>query len=420
MKIGIVIGRIGGIDGVALETEKWISVLERMGHDVVVLAGELEAPIPNATVVPELAFSHPATIREQDDAFFVQQADEAELVARLDRDAGYIEGQVLAWLDTAAIDLLITQNCTTLPCHLTLGMALKRVIETTGIPAIAHDHDFHWERGDRYRTRYAGVRAIVDECFPPDLPNLRHVVINSYCRESLGRARNMAATVVPNVMDFENGFGSRDDFNSELPATLGLGPDDIPLFQVTRIVRRKGIETAIELVERLDDPRIKLVVTGTATDDWKQGYLEELKTRAAQLERPGQVQFAGDRFANIRVNANGTPPVFSLSDGYAYATACTYFSRYEGFGNAFVEALAARVPIFVNNYKPVYWPDIGSKGFKTVQLEDNLLTHEAVEEIRAVLTDAEYRREIVDFNYELGRRHFSYEVLEGLLEPLLS
>ena len=221
-------------------------------------------------------------------------------------------------------------------------------------------------------------------------------------------------------MDFEAGFGRRDDFNRRLPDELGFGRDDIVLFQMTRIVRRKGIETAIELVERLDDPRVKLVVTGHATDDRNGEYLAELQQRAAQLRRPEQVQFAGHRFANVRVAANGVPGKFSLSDGYASAHACTYFSRYEGFGNAFVEALAARVPIFVNNYEPVYWPDIGSKGFKTVQIENNELTDRAVEDIRAVLTDAEHRAHIAEFNYDIGRRHFSYEVLGERLGDLIA
>ncbi len=414
------IGRIGGVDGVALETEKWITVLERLGHSVQVLTGELEGPCRNATLLPELAFSHPATVKEQDDAFFVQDADEVELLERLRHDARFIEHEVLAWLVEREIELLITQNCTVLPCHLTMGIALKRVIELTGIPTIAHDHDFHWERGDRYHTRYAGVRDIIDECFPPDLPNLTHVVINSYCRDSLQIERGMEAVVVPNVMDFEDGFGRRDRFNHELPAELGLDDGDLALFQITRIVRRKGIETAIELVERLDDPRVKLFITGTATDDWKEGYLNELRARAARLPDPQQVRFVGHRFANNRLAANGSPAVFSLSDGYAHAHACTYFSRYEGFGNAFVEALAARVPIFVNNYKPVYWPDIGSKGFKTVQIEENDLTDAAVEEIRLVLGDPERRGEIADFNFELGRKHFSFEVLAELLEPLVA
>ncbi|MGI9609457.1 MAG: glycosyltransferase [Acidimicrobiia bacterium] len=413
------IGRIGGIDGVALETEKWIHVLRELGHEVFVLTGELEAPCDGATVLPDLAFSHPDNDREQDDAFFVQDADETELLDFLTTSAGHIEREVLRWMDETSIDLLITQNCTVLPCHLRMGMAMKRVIERTGIPTIAHDHDFPWERGDRYKSRYEGVAAIIEECFPPDLPNLTHVVINSHCQDSLRRERNMHATVIPNVMDFETPYGQRDRFNRDLRTELGHDGDDILLFQVTRIVRRKGIETAIELIERLDDPRMKLIITGTATDDHLEGYLHELESRAARLPRPGQVQFAGNRFANVRVSPNGSRPVFSLSDAYAHAHALTYFSTYEGFGNAFVEALAARVPIFVNNYKPVYWPDIGSKGFKTVQLEDNDLTDDAVEEIRSVLTDADLRADIGDFNFELGREHFSYRVLSDLLEPLL-
>jgi glycosyltransferase involved in cell wall biosynthesis len=419
MRIGVVIGRIGGIDGVALETEKWIHVLRDLGHDVFVLTGELEASCEGASVLPELAFSHLETIREQEDAFFVQNADEAELMDRLHSGADYIEREVLRWIRDTRIELLITQNCTVLPCHLRMGMAMKKVIERTGIPTIAHDHDFYWERGDRYATRYGGVQDIIAECFPPNLPNLAHVVINSYCQDSLRRERDMDALVIPNVMDFDNGFGQLDAFNRSLPTDLGHDLDDILLFQVTRIVRRKGIETAIELIERLDDPRFKLIVTGTATDDREGEYLKALQAQARELPRPDQVQFAGDYFGNVRVSSNGSEPVFSLSDGYAHADACTYFSSYEGFGNAFVEALAARVPIFVNNYKPVYWPDIGSKGFKTVQIEDNVLSDQAVDEIREILTDSALRADIVDFNFDLGREHFSYQVLSDLLAPLV-
>jgi len=420
MRVGIVIGRIGGVDGVALETEKWAAVMRRLGHDVSILTGELESDVAGTTVLPELAFSHPATIREQDDAFFVQDVDESALLARLESHAGVIEQGLLKWLAASRIDVLVTQNSTALPCHLTMGMALKRVIERTGIATVSHEHDFHWERGDRYHTRYDGIRAIIDECFPPDLPNITHVVINSYCRDSLRDHHGLDASVVPNVMDFDAGFGEADDVSRRIPVELGFGTDDILLFQITRVVRRKGIETAIELVERLDDPRVRLIVTGHATDDRNAQYLTELQDRAADLRRPSQVQFAADRFGTERAGANGRPSRFSLSDAYASAHACTYFSRYEGFGNAFVEALAARVPIFVNNYQPVYWPDIGSKGFKTVQIEGNELTDDAVADIRSILTDDEHRADIADFNHEMGREHFSYDVLSRHLERLLA
>ena len=419
MRIGIAIGRIGGIDGVALETEKWIAVLERMGHEVFVLTGELEAPIRNASIVPEMAFSHPACVRDQNDAFFFQKVGESELAERLESGAAVIERGIRRWIDEQRIEFLITQNNTTLPCHLTMGMALRRVLEQTGIPALAHDHDFHWERGDRYATRYAAVRAIIDECFPPALPNLRHAVINTYCRDSLQREMGMKAVVVPNVMDFEHAFAAPDEFNGKLPEALGFARDDTLLFQITRIVRRKGIETAIELVHRLDDPTVRLVITGTSRDDWNEEYTHELHAQVADLGLEKSVLFAGDRFDAVRHTGADGRPVFSLEDAYVHAAACTYFSRYEGFGNAFVEAVLARRPIFVNNYKPVYWPDIGSKGFRTVQIEDNELTDDAVDAIRAVLSDPAARREITEHNFALGRRLFSFEVLEELLAGLI-
>ena len=49
MNIGIIIGRIGDVDGVALETEKWIQVLQRMGHEIFVLSGIFKGEV----VAPE-------------------------------------------------------------------------------------------------------------------------------------------------------------------------------------------------------------------------------------------------------------------------------------------------------------------------------------------------------------------------------
>lgn len=45
MKIGIIIGRYGDIDGVSLETQKWVDVLQKMGHQIFILTGRL---VPNS------------------------------------------------------------------------------------------------------------------------------------------------------------------------------------------------------------------------------------------------------------------------------------------------------------------------------------------------------------------------------------
>ena len=59
MRIGIIIGRIGGVDGVELETEKWIAVLEKLGHEVFIISGEFEQwkmKNPHHYLFPVLSF----------------------------------------------------------------------------------------------------------------------------------------------------------------------------------------------------------------------------------------------------------------------------------------------------------------------------------------------------------------------------
>ena len=419
MRIGFIIGRIGGIDGVALEAEKWIEVLRRLGHEVFVLTGALEGAVAGFTMLPELAFDHPATVREQGVAFFGRAADEGEFVRSLGRGGDHIAAGIVEWADRLALDCLVPENACALPCHLQMGLGIARAVDRSGLAAVTHDHDFWWERGKRYETPYAGVRAIIHDCFPLVRPGVRHAVINGAARTTLDARYGVQATVVPNVMDFEAPFAQRDGYNATLRRDLGLSDGDTALFQITRIVRRKGIETAIELVSRLADPRIKLVVTGTATDD-DDGYLDELVRLVDRLGLEAKVRFAGERFDARRRVTPGGDRIYSLSDAYAHADACTFFSTYEGFGNAFVEAVLARVPVFVNDYEPVYWPDIGSKGFDAVTIRGGELTAAAVREMGAILGDPSSRARIAEHNHALGCEHFSYEALAEILAPLFS
>ena len=132
-----------------------------------------------------------------------------------------------------------------------------------------------------------------------------------------------------------------------------------------------------------------------------------------------QVNFSHHLFHNKGLSNGNGEVRFSLSDAYACATACTYFSTYEGFGNAFVEAVLARRPIFVNNYEPVYMPDIGSKGFKTVMIENGNLTGDAVRDISEVIYNPALCQEIAEYNFQLGKKYFSYDTLREKLDELI-
>ena len=421
MRVGVIIGRIGDVDGAALETEKWIKILQEMGHEVYILSGRFKKSIvgeDKETLIPALSFFSPECEWEQNRAFFLPPDEPAELVDHLHRISDGLTIRMFKWVMQNRIDIVLSENASTLPAHLAMGMAINRLVETTSIPIVCHHHDFWWERGDRYKTPFPEVEQMVKNTFPMQIPHAKHAVINKHGRKTLKEKFNISSVVVPNVMDFSQPYGEIDDYNRDLPKSIGLKDADIPLFQITRIVKRKGIETALELIHILNDKNIKLVITGTAADDNRKGYYKELINIINERKLNQQVIFAHRRILNNRELTTDGKKIYSLSDAYAHAVSCTYFSTYEGFGNAFVEAVLGKTPIFVNNYEPVYWPDIGSKGFKAVMIENSILTDEAVAEIEKIIHSKKLQKEIAEYNFNLGRLIFSYEVLREKLEIL--
>ncbi len=420
MKIGIIIGRIGGVDGVALETEKWIEVLQKMGHEIFIISGQFESrkiDCQHETRVQEMSFFSPESYWEQKKAFFHPDYNQDDLLEHVQLYSKVIEAKIVNWIQKFNIDLLLSENASCLPSHISMGIAIKNAVIKTGKPIITHDHDFAWERGDRYVSPHPKINEFVENEFPLRLPNSYHAVINLHAQQTLKEKFNRNSIVVPNVMDFSKPYGQITESNKDLKQDLGLRTEDILLFQITRIVRRKGIETAIQLIDKLHDDKIKLIITGNYADDAGSEYYMELVDLIHDLKLSKQVQFAYHSFTNKGIS--GSAKNYSLSDAYAHARACTYFSTYEGFGNAFVEAVLAKRPIFVNNYKPVYWPDIGSKGFKTVMLEDNVITDSALKEMQDIIFNEKLNREIAEYNFELGKKLFSYDTLEQKLTELI-
>jgi len=59
-RIGFISTRFAGTDGVSLETSKWASVIERMGHQCFYFCGECDRPLEISYVVPEAFYRHPS------------------------------------------------------------------------------------------------------------------------------------------------------------------------------------------------------------------------------------------------------------------------------------------------------------------------------------------------------------------------
>src|SRR6185436_5635989 len=110
-------------------------------------------------------------------------------------------------------------------------------------------------------------------------------------------------------LDFETPAPGIDEYNADLRREIGLREDDWLILQPTRVVARKGIEHAIELVRRLADPRAKLVVSHPAGDEGS-AYMQLLRERIDDAKI--DVRFITDRVGEMRGQNRDGQKIYSL------------------------------------------------------------------------------------------------------------
>ena len=408
--VGFVATRIDGTDGVSLEVHKWARQLEEMGCTCHYFAGVLDTPAERSMAVDEAHFKHPA-ILEIYRACFGHSTRDPEISRRVEAMKNELKEALRTFLDQYNIELVIAENALSLPLNLPLALALTEAIAETGIPTIGHHHDFYWER---QRMLVSAAWDYINKAFPPHMPSVRHVVINSSAGHQVSLRTGVAATLIPNVLDFEHEPDPPDAYADDLPDALGVGADQTFVLQPTRVVARKGIEHAIELVQRLARDA-RLVISHEAGDEERE-YEQRVRAYASLLGV--DCRFAADRISDQRGRTGDGNKIYDLRDVYHHADLVTYPSMTEGFGNAFLEALYYRRPIVVNTYS-VYTIDIRPKGFDVIEL-NRYVTDDALQRTREILDDADARQEMVETNYALGRKYFSYSVLADRLRSLLT
>lgn len=410
-RIAFVSSRISGSDGVSLEISKWADVLERMGHKCFYIAGQCDdRPQDCSHVIPEAHFAHPAIAEINRRAFGVQLrspkvSDQIREMTRIIHD-GLREG-----LTRLNIDIIIAENCLTIPMNIPLGLALVETVMETGIGCIAHHHDFVWER-ERFMVN--AVDDYIQTAFPPHLNEIQHVAINSVAAAEFSRRTALPCRVIPNVMDFASPPASDADTGG-FRRDSGLNDDDLLILQPTRVVQRKGIETSIELLRRLDDPRCKLVISHSSGDEGD-AYAQRVRSYADLMGV--EIVFAEDLIGHeANLNPNG-PKKYSIWDAYREADFVTYPSTYEGFGNAFLETVYFKKPILCNRYS-IYRTDIEPCGFDVI-LMDGFLTDDVISKVRDVTSDPARRQRMVEHNYAVAHQFFSYNRVEGELLAILN
>ena len=410
-KIGFVGTRFSGTDGVTLESAKWAQILWDHHHVSYWYAGELDRDPDASMLVPHAYFGH-SDIKWINDRVWGCRTRSSDVTRQIYAISEHLKRTLYDFTEKFEIEILIAQNSLTIPMNLPLGLALTSFIAETGFPTIAHHHDFYWER-DRYLVNAAS--DLLGMAFPPTVPAIQHVTINSSAQEDLSHRRGVSSLLVPNVLEFENAPPENDEYTVNFRRDVGLKEDDIVFLQPTRVVPRKGIEHSISLIAALRNPKVKLVIShksGDEGDDYKTA-LKEMATHAGV-----DMRFIDHWVGEKRTITEDGLQIYTLDDVYANANFITYPSLYEGFGNALLEAFYHRKPVLVNRYS-IFVTDIEPKGFRVITM-NGYLTREVVTQVQKVIHDEEYRCQMVDHNFEQGKAFFSYAVLRRQLRTLIT
>ena len=411
LNVGFVSTRFAGIDGVSLEASKWAQVFESQGHRCFWFAGELTKN-NNVSIFAAQAHFKNDQNRWINRQLFGTHKKSLQLAQIICNYKSRLATRLKMFVNLYDVNLLVVENALAIPMHIPLGLALTDVIADTGIPTIAHHHDFYWER-PRYLP-LNGNKIYIHRAFPPKLPNIEHVVINSGARQELARRRGIASVLIPNALDFENPPIVSKARVKAFRCSIGLTPDDVMFLQPTRIVQRKGIEVAFELIKKLNHSRFKLVISHEAGDEGFE-YVERIKHLAGRYGI--QVRFVDKMVGDPFAHHSHKKDRFSLWDVYQAADFITYPSLYEGFGNALLEAIYFKKPLLVNRYK-IFIDDIEPKGFDLVTM-DGVLTDEVVKKIESIVDDRERRKKMVNKNYQLALKHYSYSSLRRQLASIM-
>jgi glycosyltransferase involved in cell wall biosynthesis len=438
-RIAVISGKLGDVDGVSLETDKWIDQLQALGHNVTTIAGRYADPLESIPaesqiLLESIRFDSPAQkacermvfphLSRKPPVFNAQQRD--RLVEEMELAGRDIAQELFGLLQERSIDLLIAQNTNAMPMTLLGGLSVNELVTRRRMATVFHHHDFWWERS-RFSHNY--IETLLNRIMPPAEVGTEHVVLTSYAAHILRSFKRVEPAVIPNCEDFENTV-HLDEYNSHFRSDLGFEDSDILVVQPTRIVRRKRIEDSLKLLGRLAvryprlGERIRYLVSLYQGDERDPDYVEEIKETARRLNI--RLHLISERVAARRGRDSLKRRVYTNRDVIANADVVTYLPIWEGFGNALLETIACRKPLVTTTYL-VYKTDIKVTGLENIEIRDNydrdgrlVIPDSAVEELHQLLTRPDVCAEMVERNFQIASHEFGLPTLQGKLESLLA
>jgi len=356
----------------------------------------------------------------------VTDGSKRDIIESITMTGNGVADQLYDHIKDCDMDLIIGQNTNAMPMTLLGGMGMYRLATEKRMATIFHHHDFWWERS---RFSNNNIESLLTNIMPPVDLGIEHIVLSSYAAHILKTLKRVHSEIIPNCEDFDNPV-TLDDYNRSFRSDFGFGEDDILIVQPTRIVRRKRLEDSLELVHRLITrhpsirKRVHFIVSLYQGDEPDKSYVEEATQFSEEKGIP--LHLISDRIAAVRGQNVSGEKQYTNRDVLANADLVTYLPAWEGFGNAMIETIAARIPLVVTTYL-VYKTDIMGIGLNNIEVRDNydsegrlIISDEILDETYHILTHPVDKKKMVESNFETASRYFGYDTLRNKLESVIS
>lgn len=219
----------------------------------------------------------------------------------------------------------------------------------------------------------------------------RATAISRYLKEYILKVNGkLKVDIIPNGVDIA-AFSKNFSYGelTDLENKLGIRPDDKVIVSVSRLVSKNGIDLLIEAVKnvKLQMLNAKCLIVGEGPE--RENY--ELRITNYGLEK--DIIFTGT------VSQEELPLYLKISDVFVRP------SRSEGLGSAFLEAMAAGVPIIGTRVGgiPDFLQDRKTGLFSTLEPEDIAF------KIRIILENDKLRQEMVNNATALVREKYDWD-----------
>ncbi|MDA3892653.1 MAG: hypothetical protein PF517_13395 [Salinivirgaceae bacterium] len=466
LRIGIVHSLIGKNDGVSIVIDQTVhAMVNHMEIELgnIFFLGAHSSPRFNADI--NEVFWHKNELHTEIIASFCQKPA-ADLDERIHAEALYAKNIIADWVHENGIDLIIAHN-TSHPYNFITAVALGyyfdelRAQDLIWPKQMVWWHDSYFERKifekpnkvmQKYLKYLPGtyIDAVafinhqqIDLCkkvfakYQPKITdaffNSRVVVIpNTSDVECDCQVSNEKGYIAPPVVRYNESFWRDCGLLKQLDERGFTIDDAAILLQHTRIVPRKKIESAIELAFKLDKKFksenirqcVVVLVTGHSGDEqhYYQRFLNEYYANLQKDNPDAQVIFIMSEAITLShrdIIVNKKYYKFAELPGLvaAYGGIGTYFSEVEGFGNNLLELISFGVPAVINKYE-VFKIEIEPLGFRFPSTQNCVITDEVVDESFKLLSNIEYRNEVIKHNIKILRENLGHHIISDKLEPL--